>query len=280
MSRIVTPDGIGLHYQDAGGDGPPVLCLPGLTRSGRDFDFVAPHLARARLIRLDLRGRGGSDPAPPETYTVPHEARDVVALLDHLGLDRAAVLGTSRGGLVAMMLAATAKDRLTGVCLNDIGPVIDPAGLRAIDAYLGAPPAAATLDEAARQRAATMTGFANVPADRWRAEVERLYDREPGGLRLRYDAAGMRVAFDTAMAAARAGDAPPPDPWPLFDALDGLSLALVRGGTSNILSADTAAEMRRRRPDMLFAELPDRGHVPFLDEPAALAVLNDWIDLL
>ena len=128
MPRFTTSDSVSLHYTDEG-QGLPVLCLAGLTRDGHDFDDVAPHLRDVRLIRLDYRGRGQSDWANHETYTIPVEGRDALELLDHLGLDRAAVLGTSRGGLIAMVLAASAKDRLLGVALNDIGPEIDDAGL-------------------------------------------------------------------------------------------------------------------------------------------------------
>ncbi len=131
MPEFLAADGTRLHFTDEGA-GLPLLCLAGLTRNGRDFDHVAPHLAGVRLIRLDYRGRGQSDWADPATYTVAQEAADALALLDHLGIARAAILGTSRGGLIAMVLAATAKDRLTGVALNDIGPEIAPRGLEVI----------------------------------------------------------------------------------------------------------------------------------------------------
>jgi len=129
MPHFTTSDGLSLHYTDEGA-GLPLLCLSGLTRDGRDFDYVAPHLDQVRLIRMDYRGRGQSEWGDHSQYTIPVEARDAVELLDHLGLESAAVLGTSRGGLIAMLLAATARDRLTGVALNDIGPEIAPAGLR------------------------------------------------------------------------------------------------------------------------------------------------------
>ena len=267
MPTFATPDGTRLFYDDAV-SGAAVLCLPGLTRNGRDFDHVASHLD-ARLIRLDARGRGRSDHADPATYTVPQETSDVLSLMDHLGLDRAAILGTSRGGLVAMMLAATAKDRLTGVALNDIGPEVAEAGLAKIRDYVGTPPPYRTLASAARARAATWTGFCDVPPSRWLAEVRNHYAEGPDGLTLRYD---------PRLRGAVATDAPMPDLWPLFDALAGLPLALIRGVNSDILTERTADEMARRRPDMIRAEVPGRGHVPFLDEPQALAALHDWLD--
>ena len=111
MPEFTAPDGARLYYTDQGSR-PPVLALSGLSRNGTDFDYAAPHLADTRLIRLDYRGRGQSEWTGAKTYTIPTEAGDALALLDHLGLERAAILGTSRGGLIAMTLAAMAKARL------------------------------------------------------------------------------------------------------------------------------------------------------------------------
>ena len=150
MNRFTTEDGLSLAYLDEGA-GLPLLCLPGLTRNAADFDELAAALAgRHRLIRLTLRGRGASDRDPDfRNYNVLVEARDVVGLLDHLGLERVVVVGTSRGGLIAMMLAATAKPRLAGVLLNDIGPELAPEGLANIMSYLGIAPRAKSFPEAA-----------------------------------------------------------------------------------------------------------------------------------
>lgn len=261
-------DGVRLAYRDEGA-GLPLIALAGLTRHGSDFDFVAPHLSGLRLIRPDYRGRGQSDWADWHSYTVEQEARDVLALMDHLGLHTTAILGTSRGGLIAMVLAATAHDRLAGVCLNDIGPVIEPSGLSAIGGYLGRNPAAASYDEAARARAKSATGFGKVSDERWLADVKNLFVEADDGLALSYDPA-LRDAF-----LASGPEFPPL--WPLFDGLDDLPLALIHGAGSDILSQATADEMRRRRPDMRYARINDRGHVPWLDEPGALTVINDWI---
>ena len=163
MPHFKTSDGLNLHYTDQGA-GLPILCLAGLTRSGRDFEFVAPHLHDVRLITLDYRGRGASDWADDfTTYAVPRETQDAIELLDDLGLEKVAILGTSRGGLNAMYMAATAKDRLLGVALNDVGPKLEQAGLDIISDYLGRRPAAKTHAESAEARARTATGFANVP---------------------------------------------------------------------------------------------------------------------
>ena len=263
------PDGATLHYRDAG-YGPPVLALPGLTRCGTDFDWVAPHLTHVRLIRLDPRGRGRSDWTGPDTYTVPQEAADALALLDHLRIDRAAILGTSRGGLLAMWIAATAPERLSGVCLNDIGPTLARAGLDAILGYLGRRPAARTLAAQAEARAAfaAAAGFEAVPPARWREEVARHHVQTPDGLALRYDP-NLREAVEAA------GAQPAPDLWPLFDALPA-PLCAIRGANSDLLSPETFAAMKARRPDMIAATVPGRGHVPFLDESESLEALTEW----
>jgi len=264
------PDGARLAYRDEG-QGVPVLCLSGLTRTMNDFDYMAPHLPPCRLIRMDYRGRGASDWTGAASYTVPIEARDALALLDHLGLAQAAIIGTSRGGLIGMVLAATARDRLLGLCLNDIGPQIEPSGLARISGYLGRNPSARTHAELAMSLPRTSAGFDAVPAERWLAEARLHYTETPAGLRITYDPA-LRDAFLAAFSD------PAADPWPLFDACKGLPLALIRGVNSDLLSAEAAAEMRRRRPDMLFAEVPGRANIPFLDEPESLQVIHAFLE--
>ena len=272
MPSFTTSDGLSLHFTDEG-TGKPILCLAGLTRDGHDFDFVAPHLAHTRLIRLDYRGRGQSQWADPATYTIPVEARDALELLDHLGLAKAAILGTSRGGLIAMTIAALAKDRLTGVALNDVGPEIDPKGLETIAAYIGRNPAHKTYASLLEIWPDVIRGFTNVPPSRFREEVTRLYDETPEGLRIKYDPR-LREAV---LAAA---DQPMPDLWPLFDAMAGLPLCALRGEGSDILPVATFEEMQRHRPDMIAATVRDRGHIPYLDEPESLAALKTWIEAL
>jgi pimeloyl-ACP methyl ester carboxylesterase len=266
-------DGARLDFTDEG-EGLPVIALAGLTRNGADFDYLAPHLPKGvRLIRPDYRGRGGSAWTGAKTYTVPQEARDVLALLDHLRLDRAAIIGTSRGGLIGMFLAATAKERLIGLCLNDVGPALERAGLERIFDYVGRAPRARTWDDLAEKLPGLMPGFANVPVSRWREEARHHYIETPQGLALRYDPT-LREAF------LEAFKGPEADLWPLFDACAGLPLALIRGANSDLLSATNAAEMRRRRPDMIFAEVPDRAHIPFLDEPESVAAIRAWLGLM
>ena len=262
-------DGARLAYADEGA-GLPLLCLPGLTRTMADFDYLRPHLPPCRLIRMDYRGRGASAWTGAATYTVPQEAQDALALLDHLGVERAAVLGTSRGGLIGMLLAALARDRMIGLCLNDIGPEINRPGLTRIFDYVGRNPASRTHEALAEALPRNMPGFANVPPDRWLAEARLHYTATDTGLRITYDPA-LRDAFLAAF------DGPPADLWPLYDACAGLPLALIRGANSDLLTVDCVAEMRRRRPDLIFAEVPDRAHIPFLDEAESLAAIHAFL---
>lgn len=285
-ARFTTSDGLSLAYDDRGA-GPPLLCLAGLTRNMADFDPVVAGFAdRARVIRLDARGRGLSDHALDwRSYSLPREAQDVLELMDHLGLETASILGTSRGGLIAMTLAAGHADRLAGVFLVDIGPVIEQEGLAPIMEYIGRPPVWRTYAEAAAALPEAMAPrFAGVPEATWRAHAERLWSEGPQGLALRYDARLREAVLEGAQDGSRDGSRDGarvgalPDLWPLFDALAGKPLGLIRGANSDLLSAQTAAEMRRRRPDMVFAEVPDRGHVPFLDEPESVAAIAAWLD--
>ena len=272
MPDFHAQDGTRLHYTDDG-EGVPVLALAGLTRNGSDFDYVAPHLSGVRLIRMDYRGRGKSEWSGAQSYTIPQEAQDTIALLDHLGLASAAILGTSRGGLIAMTLAALAKERLNGVCLVDIGPELSDDGMDVIRNYIGKNPAQNTYAEATAMRAMLLAGFKNVPESRWDAEVRKHYVETSDGLKINYDPALRDAVLATA-------DLPLPDLWPLFDAMADLPLALIRGENSDLLSEATALKMRGRRPDLVFANVPDRGHVPFLDEPEALVAIRTWLDAL
>ncbi len=270
MARFTTADGLSLHYSDtaehAGGDGPPILCLAGLTRNSGDFRFVLPFLAGYRVIRMDYRGRGQSDvPGDPASYSVPQEAHDAIALLDHLGVAKVTILGTSRGGLIAMLLAATTPERLNGAILNDIGPELAAVGLDRIKEYVGRRPEFRSYDEAAEGLAAANAAqFPGVTLARWRVHAENIWAELPGeSLMLRYDPRLRDALKDLDTAAA-------PDLWPFFDALAAMPLTVLRGGNSDLLSAELLARMQARAPSMRARVVPGRGHVPFLDEAEAL----------
>lgn len=276
MTRgFAAPDGRELAFQDTRTEGPAVLCLPGLTRNSRDFAGLAQHLAaRYRVLRLDPRGRGLSAWAedPLAEYTLPVEAGDAVALLDHLGLERAAIVGTSRGGLLGMSIAATAPARVSALVLNDIGPVIEAEGLEHIMGYLGVEPDFASFDEAARAMQASLGGaFPDLTHAQWLGFARTIYRDEGGRPRLSYDPR-LRDAV-----AATMGEGPV-ELWELFDALADVPLLAIRGENSNILAARTLDEMARRRPDMARVTVPRRGHPPFLDEPEARDAIDAFLE--
>ena len=263
-----TTDGLSLAFDDQG-RGLPLLCLSGLTRNREDFDTVMGLSRRVRLIRLDYRGRGASDHGDWQSYTVAREAQDVIELLDHLDLAQTAILGTSRGGLIAMLLAQTHRTRLAGVFLNDIGPKLEQAGLDAIKGYVGITPTYADFDEAAAGlQTIYADDFPDVGHAQWVVFSRRIYKQMRQGLELRYD---------PALREAVLAPAPVPDLWPLFDALDGLPVAVLRGENSNLLSEQTLAEMTHRHPGLISATVRGRGHVPFLDEPESVALLDAFL---
>ena len=269
MSYFITTDGKRLHYTD-NGQGQPLLCLAGLTRNGQDFSFLAPHVSDLRMITLDSRGRGASDYDPDfMNYNVLREAHDVLELLDHLELDKVTLLGTSRGGLLAMALAASHPERLSGVILNDIGPVVGAQGIARIMDYVGKKPKAKTLDAAAADlKAAMEKEFPGVPLQVWRQQAEYQYRPTEDGLELRYDANLHKALLEQAATEAT------PDMWMFFEALRDLPLGVLRGANSDILTRETLDEMQRRHPGMISAEVPDRGHVPFLNEAESLTLIR------
>lgn len=280
LHRFTTGDGLSLAYMDEpGGPGAPLLCLAGLTRCHRDFDRFAEAMnGRRRLIRLDARGRGASDRDPDfNNYNPMVEAGDALALLDLLGVDRAIVVGSSRGGLLAMTVAATRPERLAGAILNDVGPVIEPGGVENIMNYLGKPPRARTLEEAARGlEAALGAAFSDVDPAFWREQAERSFVETEDGLALAYDP----HLRDATLAQIEAAGPEPQDLWPLFDLLAPIPTLVLRGANSDLLSVETVAQMKARKPDLQTAEIPNRGHIPRLDEPASLAAIGAFLDRL
>jgi pimeloyl-ACP methyl ester carboxylesterase len=270
-----------LHYQDWPGagapPGEPALLLHGLTQQSHAFDPVAPHLVRRlRCIALDLRGRGESGWAPG-TYTLPRYVRDVLAVLDALGLGAVHVVGTSLGGLVALSLAAVAPERLRSLVLNDIGPDIDPRGAARVAAYAASVPERfPDLGAAADWAVAQYPWFAALPREAVLDAVRWAVRRHPeGGWRFKFDPTIGRAPRPTPAAAEAARRT-----W--WAALEGLRcpVLLVRGAESDILAAETAAAMAARQPRLLRVEVPGVGHAPTLAEPAARAALDRFYSAL
>lgn len=268
------PDGRRLAYFDEGA-GPPVLCLAGLTRNHRDFADLAAHLSdRYRVLRLDCRGRGLSEraEAPIDEYSPEVEAGDALALLDHLGLSGVAIVGTSRGGILGMAMAAGRPDSVRALVLNDVGAVVEGRGLLRISSYVGRQPEARSFEEAARQlREANQHQFVGVTEDGWLRHARAIYDDADGRPVLSYDPQ-IRQALVTEF---------DPDEgvqlWPFFDAIRGLPVLVLRGERSDVLSDRTVAEMERRHPGLVSVTVHGRGHAPFLTEPEAEAAIDEFL---
>jgi pimeloyl-ACP methyl ester carboxylesterase len=268
-----SPDGLRLHYRDYPGDPAlaPLLCLPGLTRNARDFELVACRLSPGRrVIAVELRGRGESGYAPdPATYAPPNYVVDIEALLIELALPPFVIVGTSLGGILAMLLASADSDRVAGAVLNDIGPVVDAAGLARIRGYVGKGTSWPTWIHAARDLADAQRDIhPRYDLEDWLGTAKRLCRLTPTG----------RIVFDYDMRIAepmRAPDiAPPPDLWPAFEALAGRPVLLVRGETSDILSRETAAAMAARLPGLDLVTVAATGHAPTLGEAEAVAGID------
>ncbi len=253
-----------------------VLCMHGLTRNSADFAGLAAHLsARFRVLAVDVRGRGRSDRDPqPSNYTPLTYAQDMFTLLDHLGVQRAILCGTSMGGLMSFVMAATAPARIAGMILNDIGPEVDPAGLERIKGYVGKMAPVTSWDEAAGQvREMNAAAFPDFGDDDWMTFARALF-REVDGVPV--------LNYDTAIAQPLDQDeaAVPQDLWPLFAAIAAIPMLVVRGELSDILAPACVATMRDKKPDLQVVEIPRRGHAPTLDEPQARAAIDAFLGSL
>jgi pimeloyl-ACP methyl ester carboxylesterase len=269
-----TGDGLRLHYRDYAGDGAeraPIICIPGLTRNARDFEGVAERLAGDwRLICVELRGRGESAYAKDAMSYVPRTyLQDMEALIGTLGLERFVLFGTSLGGLITMLLAASGKERIAGALLNDIGPVMETRGLDHIRGYVGRSRDWPTWLHAARFLAeAQGDRYPGWKLDQWLVYAKRLAKLTPGG-RIVFDY-DMRIAEPFKLPAGEAGF----DLWPAFRALAGIPSLVVHGEISDLLSAETVARMKAEVPSMESVTIPNVGHAPTLDEPEAQAAID------
>ncbi|NJD31245.1 MAG: alpha/beta hydrolase [Gammaproteobacteria bacterium] len=273
---FASADGLRLYYRDypAAESGPvPVLCLPGLTRNSRDFEAIALRIQRSRrVLSADLRGRGRSQHDPnwrnyhPGTYVA-----DVARLLADAVVPRVIVLGTSLGGILAMIVAATAPQLLAGVILNDVGPEVAPEGLERISTYVGKSPAVRTWEEAAAQARATYgLAWPDATDEDWMSFARRSYEEVDGVPRLAMD-----PMIGEAVRAAPAGAAP--DLWPVFAALRPIPTLALRGELSDVLSRETFDRMAREKPDLVRVTVPRRGHPPMLDEPESVQAIEQFL---
>lgn len=262
----------------AGGVGTPVLCIPGLTRNAADFEDFAPLAASTGrdVYAISLRGRGRSDYDPdyanyfPTTYV-----GDVLAALDQLGLPRAIFVGTSLGGIVTMLTAAAAPQRIAGAIINDVGPELAPEGIARIASYVGARAAgesgpAADLDAAVAQiRAINEVAFPGKDRAFWETFARRTFEPLPDG--------SWKLAYDPNIGRALLEAGPAPDLWAPFAASAAIPTLIVRGAISDLLTPPIIDKMRAARPGFDYCEVADVGHAPTLTEPDAWAAIRDFI---
>lgn len=262
-------DGLKLHarvYGDGPGEALPVICLPGLTRNARDFHELALYLSREaatprRVVAFDYRGRGQSAYDPNwRNYDPLVETGDVISGLTALGIEHGAFIGTSRGGLIIVAIAAMRPALLKAVVLNDIGPVVEGAGLAQIRAYLERAPKPADFSEAvAIQRAAQQGIFTTLSDADWERAARAIYRDEGGRPVPDFDPALLKTLKSINLSKAL------PELWPQFMGLAGVPVLAIRGENSKLLAAETLAEMQRRHPDLEAITVAGQGHAPFLE---------------
>jgi pimeloyl-ACP methyl ester carboxylesterase len=251
---------------------PVLLCLHGLMRNSRDFEELATRLAaRYRLIVPDMRGRGLSARDPdPNNYQIPVYLGDVLRLLAGLGAARVTVIGTSMGGLMAMVLAVTQPALVSGIVLNDVGPEIELAGLERIRGYAGkAAPVRSWVDAIAQVRSTYSDAWPGLSDERWEKIVRLSYRANAQGVpEVDADPRIAELLSNSQVAA--------PDLWPLWGALK-VPILAIRGAQSDILSAATLERMQRAKPDLKALTVPNRGHTPLLDEPECAAAIDEFL---
>jgi pimeloyl-ACP methyl ester carboxylesterase len=278
---VTAPDGLRLHARSYGprlAPNLPVVCLPGLARTAADFHDLATALASnaeapRRVLALDYRGRGLSAyDRNPANYNLTTELADAQAVLTALDVGPAVFVGTSRGGLLTIMLGSVRPAAIMGAVLNDIGPVIEPGGLVRIKSYVGKLPRPKSFEEGAEiLRRLFGHQFTKLTDDEWLAFSHRSFKHEQRSL---------EPTYDVQLAKTLEGidfNRPLPPLWSEFDALGRVPLMVVRGANSDLLSEETVAAMRARRAAMETVIVPDQGHAPLLNAPDEIARIATFV---
>ena len=278
---ISAPDGLRLHAREYGRRAEPnvpVVCLPGLARSGGDFEALATALAGdpvrpRRVLALDYRGRGQSDyDRNPANYNFQVEIADVLAVLTALDCTRAVFVGTSRGGILTMLMAPLRPSLIAAAVLNDIGPVIEPKGLMRIKGYVGKLPQPRSYEEAAEiLRRLFSAQFPKLTGEDWLASAHRTFKEAKGQLMPDYDVALAKTLEGVDF------EKPLPPLWAQFDALGQIPVMVIRGANSDLLSESTVEAMAARRASLETLVVPDQGHAPLLAEPDVIARIANFV---
>jgi pimeloyl-ACP methyl ester carboxylesterase len=276
---ISAPDGLKLHarcYGPRAANGLPVVCLPGLARTTADFDALAPVLADGgarRVIAIDYRGRGLSDyDSDPDNYNFQVELADVLAVLTALEALPAIFIGTSRGGILTMLLAAQRPTAIAGAVLNDIGPVLEQKGLLRIKSYVGRLPQPRNFEEGAEiLRRLFDAQFPKLTHEDWLQSAHRTFKEEKGRLVPTYDVKLAKTMEGVDL------ERPLPALWKEFEALRAMPVMAIRGANSDLLSPATVEAMAERHPGLATFEVPDQGHAPLLAEPETIARIADFV---
>jgi pimeloyl-ACP methyl ester carboxylesterase len=281
-SFVTAQDGLRLHVREWGRRGAgvvPVFCLPGLARTVADFEPLATTLAddRARprrVLALDSRGRGKSEyDRKAANYTLEVELADLLAVLTALEIGKAVFVGTSRGGILIMLLGAARPTALAGCVLNDIGPVIEPEGLARIKGYVGRLPQPVSFkDGAVILRKLFGSQFTALQEGDWLAFARRTFREEGDRMVPNYDVRLATILQDVDL------EQPLPTLWKEFDSLARVPMMVVRGGNSDILSGATVEAMRRRRASLELVTVPDQGHAPLLADCATIGRIVVFIN--
>ena len=290
-NRYRSADGLELYYREYGSGEQGIICLPGLSRNSKDFHDLAGHLAaRYRVICPDLRGRGQSQRDPGgKTYNIIAYTQDARQLMDVAKLDKPVLIGTSLGGFISLTMAYLVPDRLRAIVLNDAGPEVDPAGVRRILGYAGERVPVSNWEQAAQQVKANYgAGLPGMPDAFWAEFARQSYIENEDGIPVidvdpqiysslkSAHRAGKILKFLNSIGLVKKVRGIPVDAWESFRAVT-MPCLVLRGETSDILSAATVQKMRTIKHDLTVATIPNRGHAPLLDEAESLAAIDSFL---
>ena len=277
---FTTADGLRLHGRDYGSRAwrtTPVVCLAGLTRNAADFDALAERLssgtAPRRVVALDMRGRGRSQYDPDGEYEILREASDALDGIVAAGLHDVVIVGTSRGAILAMAMAALRPGILRAVVMNDLGPVIEGTGLVQIKGYLARLKTPGSWDDAAANlKRLHARSFPDFDDGAWMRQARATYVERDGRIQPAHDPRIYRT-----LDGIEDGSAPPPM-WSAFDGLRNVPVLSIRGELSTLFTAATQAEMARRHPSCAVHVVPRQGHAPALTDDATIERIERFLN--